>query len=478
MQKRKYSENEGGEELGPPKPVSYEEFYQKTLMQKMLIFPNDFEVLTDGQIEYSRYFVDFYELHLKDALIKGYHQQPWFAERNYCKMWKFEESFVEFRDFAVSREGASMLLTVDNAENLLGSEIFDKYKGDIGAEEGLLAVIKNIPAEASVNQLLDVLKNLTDISECGITQHRMAENNTRTIYAPTDAESFKTLKEKLDGILPEQSIVILQQLPPHGPGSLREVGAQFGDVYELQRTKQTCKEILRAMSNLFFVPQVPETLQALEKSVASEEVPDMYVLALRKIFNFCYYCGMKFDNPYDMMLKCGSYHVRSMKKISYHSPALHTESLSVYLLERRLQFETKKKEGSSIKLFYAEGSSPDEYICKYCGKKFMEEQYFVKHLTRKHVEYEAYLKLQESYNKVIESLTYPVIEMIENWGCSMPQEIKRYIHKKKREREEKEIGLTSYKDLEKKYCVLEDSAPIAVIDGHSEEEDTAAEDNS
>ncbi|KAI5190365.1 hypothetical protein NECID01_0957 [Nematocida sp. AWRm77] len=461
MQKRKYGEEKRDEEE-VEHMFHREDFYTKLISDSKLLLEEEFCLVAGGQYNYETYFKKFYDINIKDFLIKGYDKDMWFQERDLCMVWMFSESFMQFRDFVANRP-SSLLLEETNISALLSADLFDGYTSQTQSVH--VIALKNIETNFAVKSYIEETKEKVPIQEWAMSQHGLQKAFKKTLYLRVEAESYDEVKEKLSEDLPKQVVVCVHQMPKNASSGVRVCGKQFGDKHVMEKTEAQCKQILCAMANLFGVPEVAETLKALEARTSKEEIADLYILGLRKIFNFCYYCGVKYDNPYEMMLKCGIFHVRSTEQIDTTSVEHHTRSVKFYTVDRTSMFKQMDRT-IDVSIFSKEiGESANEYICKYCSKRFTAKEYFEKHLSRKHIEYEAYTKLQYDFFVTIFSLNYQTIEMIEQRGQQLPYEIFKYIQQKLLETES--VSAVSYADLEKRYAIL-DKMPISVTDSDTE----------
>ncbi|OAG29297.1 hypothetical protein NEDG_01370 [Nematocida displodere] len=470
MSKRRHTEDTAPK-ASVTEESNLEDFYHIITKQSRLLTEEEFQAVSGRKYNYPQYVRSFYDLRVKDLLVKGYEKQPWFSERAVGSLWAFSDTFMRFRDFVASRP-CSLRLESTNVESLLQTELFDRYKTGMDPEGVFVVVIRNLEMGASINELVEEIKSKVPLKEWGLGQGGHREGFKKTLYLRLNEISYEEFKEKTASVLPATAVTMMQQMPRNVPSAVRVSGAQFGDACVMKETEKTCKQIIKAMSELLGVPEVAETLKSLAAHLEGNEVTDLYVLALRKVFNFCYYCGVKYCSPYEMLSRCGIFHVRSIDTFDMSNPDSHTDSLSFYGLDRAEYFKDMLGPTADIFMFstgrVAGPTGESEYVCKYCMKRFESEEYFEKHLSRKHVEYDAYIRLHKAFISVITSLNYQIIEFIEQTGQNLPFELHRYISKKKCEVSEE--NHVSYRALEKKYALTEQQ-PIKVSTFSDSEEE-------
>ncbi|KAI5187189.1 hypothetical protein NEHOM01_1994 [Nematocida homosporus] len=438
--------------------------YEFAIRKARLLMEDEFNQIFISDYNYQTYFEKYYDTNIKEMLLKGYEKQAWLAEIDLCQRSSFADVFMEFRDFVTSRQ-CQLSLDSNNGPDLLKTDLFDAYTTGETNTTVSLALIKNIEMNVTIRDFILVLEEELGLKDWAVSQHGVHEGFRRTLYVRLEDLSLEEFKEKVQVQLPPGSVVLGQSLPtPTSSSALRESGRQLSDKYTLSSSGVQCQEILKAMSALFKVPEVFETLKGFESRVPVNSVADLYILALRKIFNFCYYCKCKYDNPYEMVTKCGLFHVRSTDKIDTLSFAALERSGAFYAQNRAERFQLINSSVNSA-IFSKESSAPNEYVCRYCNKRFASMEYFEKHLERKnHPEYEAYMRLHKGFFAMLASLTYPVIEVVEQKGQALPANLYYYLRPGQPESDQ----LVSYADLDKKYPILS-KKPIAIVESDSEE---------
>jgi len=460
MNKRKYGEHAEEEEL-QPLYIPFEELYERIIAEARMLNEEEFSLISDRKTEYAKYVARFYDLNLKELLVKGFTRDVWFVERDLCMLWMFSDTFMQFRDF-ISNRPASLALEARNAQSLLESDLFSSYREEEG-EKICVVVIRHIDQNFSIKDFIGVVQEKAEIKEWALSQHGVKEGFKKTLYVRLENQNGKEFTKKIAEDLPKGASASVLEPLGEKSGTVREVGRQYSDKYAMQLMEQTCRKILKGMSGVFSVPEVQKVLESLETKVKEEERADLYALALRKIFNFCYYCGAKFDSPYEMIEKCGLFHVRSSTDLDLSNPARHSKKMDFYAIDREECFKHAERE-VDLGAFCEEKEERDaEYVCKYCGKRFAAKEYFEKHLLRKHVEYETYTRLVKDCAAVLGSLNYQVVEFVEQRHQHLPYYLYRYMVRRKAEKEEMEAAEVSYASLEKKYPVS-DRLPITVTD--------------
>ncbi|KAI5172513.1 hypothetical protein NEFER03_1588 [Nematocida sp. LUAm3] len=454
MNKRRHTEEEFQEEQMTE--MSKQSFYEYVLNSSRLLLKEEFEKTFSSSFSYSKYFESYYKIHLKELLVKKYNKSPWISEMDLVREEEISDCFMEFRDFISSFHG-SMALDSSNLDNLLKKDLFEiDAKNDNGFS---LIVIKNIGTEESIRKAVQKIEKLSSVKKWYVSQHGIKDQFLRSIFVQIETETVPSVKEALAPFFSSSSLFSLGALPKNDLSCVREVGKQFCDKHVMRSSETQCKKILRSISALYRMPEISETLETLESRVSSEEVGDLYILALRKIFNYCFYCKEKFSNSYELLTCCGALHVRNSQKIDMMIPKAVIRSSGFYALNRMSLFQEMKQEIDPT-TFCNEPEKTDEYMCRYCGKKFTSLEFFEKHLNRRlHPEYEAYTKLHAEFFSVIFSLKYPVIEIIEQKGSSIPLDA----YQRKEVIEKKPETLISYSGLLKKYPVLK-TGPIYIVE--------------
>lgn len=458
MQKRRYTEeNEEVREMQQHKNSSRESIEDKLLSKCRLLKEKELEMLT-GRLSYPEYFRMYYEVRVKELVRNGLLEKKWNAEKDLWRLRSHRDSFMEFRDFMANTQCPIELVT-GNKENLLESELFDKFKGEESGSSRVI-MIKNIGRDISINELIEKIEGKVEVEDWAVSQGSFSMNFQRVLYIRTEVQ-LDDFKKKVSEYVERENTITEQYLPSIDSGqAVKEIGKQFSDKYAKIETERQTRYILLRMSELFGVSEVYKTVSSLEVKVRKEEVGDLYILALRKIFNFCYYCRVKYDNPYEMVFKCGLFHLRSADMLDQSNPVEHANKAQVFERDRMAYLNGIPKE-IDVRIFCKDRNN-GEIECKYCDKKFQALEFFEKHLQRKnHSEYEMYIKEHEILVECIRSLSYQLVDEIESPTRKIPHEIYNCMQSNEEVYEEE---LVDYSDLDKKYPVLQEHMPIVVSD--------------
>lgn len=458
MHKRRYKEDNYRRREEPvKKAVIVENIYESATRKSRLLAKDEFDIIT-GKISYNEYFARYYEIWVKEMLIDGLLDKQWYKERNLWTLVGYPDTFMEFRDFIANKPGDIRLLC-ENTQSLISTELFDRIKSD-SPEKDPVVIIKNIKESTSIDAIVEEISQDVGLVEYAVSQGDMYENYTKTMYIITEIEEKDAIEVLSKKSILKDSMVFIQYLPCATSSKfIRKAGKQFNDKYVLAAAEKQSRAILERMSELLKVPEVYTTIASLETRVRPEEIADLYILALRKVFNFCYYCGIKYDNVYEMVFKCGVYHVRNMHALDESNTDEHMKKMQDSFMLDRVNFLKAVPRSIDIRTFCAETKEKDGIECKYCDKKFEHLEFFKKHLERKnHREYEKSVNLHNEFLKCIESLNYQLINGVEKRNHIVPSELYKYIINSKFNRESE----VNYSDLDKKYPVLQTNMPISV----------------
>ncbi|KAI5160979.1 hypothetical protein NEAUS03_1429 [Nematocida ausubeli] len=456
MNKRRYRDEESGQRAEERKPVGESEIYEMMLKKVRLLKEHELKLVTT-KVPYEEYFRQYYEVWLQDKIMNGLFKSIWYMEKDLWMLQSHADAFMEFRDFIAHRR-MSIRLETENKACLLQTELFDKFRAESEVSAPVV-VIKGIGEKAVIRELLEKIQKEVEVTEWAMSQAGgTPESFQKTLYLRTEMD-ISEFKKAVKELIPEESILTVQYLPTAGMSrGIKEVGCQFMDKYSLIETEKQAKNILLRMSELFGVPDVYKIVCSLESKVQKEEIIDLYILALRKIFNFCYYCGVKYDNPYEMVFKCGLYHLRNNNVLDESSPVEYRKFISHFEIDRMGYLKSIPQE-LSVSLFYVEKQDNNEIECKYCNKKFGSIEFFEKHLERKkHKAHEMSIKLHSDFIKCIHSLNYQLIHEIERRYLKIPFQLYNYMCVNMDAKEQE----TDYSNLEKKYPILETNMPISI----------------
>lgn len=86
----------------------------------------------------------------------------------------------------------------------------------------------------------------------------------------------------------------------------------------IERDLDLCKRLILEV----FDPEKQITsfdkIQEVAKFLRSEQQLDLYLLYLRRVHAYCFYCGEEYDDERMLAAKCGPQHLRSQKRIPRH----------------------------------------------------------------------------------------------------------------------------------------------------------------
>ncbi|OAG32088.1 hypothetical protein NEIG_01326 [Nematocida sp. ERTm5] len=457
MNKRKYGD--GGPLVNEKEAVKAdrsERIYEIMTKNARMLREQELQLITN-KIPYGEYFCQYYEVWLKDKISNGLLECVWYTEKDLWMLSSYMDSFMEFRDF-ISHYQMSIRLETQNKGQLLQTELFDKIKGET-VDSSPIIIIKGIGERVSIKTLIAEIEKRAEVGEWAISQSGGApEGFQKSIYIQTEMD-LAGFKQAVQSALPEEAVITVQYLPTTTMGrAVKEVGCQFMDKYAILETERQAKNILQKMSELFGVPDVYKTVSAMESKVKPEEIGDLYILALRKVFNFCYYCGIKYDNPYEMVFKCGLFHLRNNSVLDESSPEDFQKQISYFEIDR-MNYLTNIPKTIDVHTFCTDTKEKGEIECRFCEKKFESIEFFEKHLERKkHKAYEMSIKLHNDFLQCINVLNYQLINEIEKRHLKIPFEVYEYMCANSNAATEE----IDYTQLDKKYPVLYTNKPISI----------------
>lgn len=397
-----------------------------------LLTEEQFVALGFDPADYKRYLREFY---LNKILGEQYAKElgeQWFKERGLCA--DREEMERNLAELALEAPSVRCPLDSKSKEALIESGLV------CGTEPIVLVSLKNISALVSLEKMIEQVKSLPFYRGHRVMQDSYAEGLRRTLFLVTSEHEKDEYKEALMR-LPngEDLIPIVQKIDPRDPRRVRETSFRLNSEAEIQKALSRCRKILAEMSSVFGV----------DASAVSGDCADTYILALRKVFNFCYYCCKKYDSVYEMLLKCGTYHVRgsSLEIFNYRKFLL---DVAFYSRERGEIFD-KEWERKELTLLYRK-EAEERVRCLECGKLFMNEAFAEKHLRNKHSEALERIRAKfERISKVLGLPSYHAFCLLERKEDYLPKHIARRIFVSARPAEK---PLVSYADLPRPYPVL------------------------
>lgn len=134
----------------------------------------------------------------------------------------------------------------------------------------------------------------------------------------------------------------------------------------------------------------------ISDSINKTSFLDLMIIFLRKVFNFCFYCGVEYENEKQLVTKCGINHIRSNKT---NINQIDTKSTSLKSVSNNLISYIEKHSSSSLSLDYDSELSnrrsdylknniheleEDKFKCKLCPKMFKGFQFIKNHVLNKH----------------------------------------------------------------------------------------------
>ena len=199
-----------------------------------------------------------------------------------------------------------------------------------------------------------------------------------------------------------------------------------GSLEQMQKDLLKSMYMIQKLSSYYKV-ELPDFY--LEEPEFSEALLDKSILYLRSIFNFCFYCGMPFENYFEMRRDCGTLHLRKSRsspegagKGSPGSSAILEQRMDDFVTQLFLLQESHQK--ISEKDFSAvieerllkqhvvpqeaaesteEGQEGAKSRCGICSKLFRSPDFVVKHLKLKHVEEVENIRTQLAMQDVFEA---------------------------------------------------------------------------
>lgn len=127
---------------------------------------------------------------------------------------------------------------------------------------------------------------------------------------------------------------------------------------------------------------------------------DLMIVFLRKVFNFCFYCGIEYENEKQLVTKCGISHIRSNKtNTNTNTNTTDIKSTNLISVTNKLISYIEKHSSSSFSLDYDSELSnrrndylknniqeleEDKFKCKLCPKMFKGYQFINNHVLNKH----------------------------------------------------------------------------------------------
>ncbi|TBU09222.1 hypothetical protein CWI36_0049p0020 [Hamiltosporidium magnivora] len=382
------------------------------------------------EVDYSTYLKSFYSKKIH-KFYNSFHEHEWFKERyiyddyNIEKTKEFLQNYVEFTEKIVkicwdnTNEEIKINVPILNEEYFVDPELINVPKYNI--------IMKNISSLVPISLIQNLALKCPNSTKFSVLQSDDRESYKRSCIISLQNEnniddSVRSMRNKSS---PSCEFYCDKFI-------LNENNMSFANVSFSQKDILFAKKIIKSLSDRYSVPDVLETIESdlqsffvkyIEKNLGENEkmkkdaifkfdkseILDFYILLLRYVFHYCFYCCRMFGSHMEMARCCGKYHIRSHAK----NRDFFTRKLKIYTMDKDFSFmKDIKEEDGMIKHIIK--IDEEQYKCNSCIKVFAQAHNVANHIKRKHPELiESIKKDMEIFSAFINKLDPFVLSIIE-----------------------------------------------------------------
>lgn len=316
------------------------------LQQRKKLTPEEF-CLTFPNEDYSEYTKQYYKLKIP-RFFEKYSTSKWFIEKfgkNTEKKYLIQENFKDFKnlkDFPV--------LSID-------SEIKNRFK-DL---KGDYLILNKISPEYGWEDFSYFFSKIEGIREFDITKTSYASNYDRKVIAKlSDNFNKEEIQNEMNKILPNQNKVFITISD--------EIIKNTISLDVIDQDLINCRKLLKILNSQFGTEILFDTSNL-----------DEFIIFLRFVFNYCYYCSKLYDTEIEMLYDCGDYHVRD-KNVKRE---IFDRKYKINLMKRDLSFLFNQNIEKELEKFIII-TDMKEYKCDLCSQNFKDDQIAKKHIFDEH----------------------------------------------------------------------------------------------
>ncbi|KAM0686239.1 hypothetical protein COBT_002541, partial [Conglomerata obtusa] len=186
------------------------------------------------------------------------------------------------------------------------------------------------------------------------------------------------------------------------------------------------KEVFCSVSNLcleeidkiFIHTLVKKFAKLYQIEIIIDETKDLdyYILLLRFVFNYCYYCVVQYDSQIEMIKCCGCYHIRNNnagdRKVFNRKNEIITQEKN---------FDNLRPKTTALDDTFFKNVKRDisGFLCTLCDKQFETENTIKTHLQKRHNDkIEINENFNKNYNLFLDNIDVKLLnnlEGIEDW---------------------------------------------------------------
>lgn len=234
-------------------------------------FPNE---------NYSQYCRNYYKMQFRRFFDKYLHYK-WFIERFQTVTNKKQHILDKYEEFKLLHESDFPVLSIDQ-----------EIKTRMNKLDGQYIVLERIPAYCGMNDINELFSMVDGIKNHTITQMSNHNPSNTRVFAAVNTNNMDKLlndiQEKAPMTIKPATFCIDQKI-------------KLNTIWLKQRESD-----LTNLKNIFSMlnQQYRTNITFEPKSI------DHFIIFLRMVFNYCYYCTKMYESEIEMYFDCGDFHIR------------------------------------------------------------------------------------------------------------------------------------------------------------------------
>ncbi|KRH94371.1 C2H2 Zn-finger protein [Pseudoloma neurophilia] len=337
------------------------------IRNRKILTPIEFK-LTFPNENYEEYTKLYYEEKLH-RFFDRYSSEKWFNEKSDSGMSSKQKILDNYEEFEhLNRE----ILPVLNINQVINTRLKNN--------DGHYLIFKNLPPNYGIRDIIELLSRFEEIKDFSIAKTSFNQSYDRRVFLTLEQNTDKTdIIEKLR----------LQTL----------------DRIEIEYFEITHKIITKSS----WIDQKPSDLENLRRILEilnkqyrtdikfeSDNI-DHFIIFLRYVFNYCYYCTKLYDSDIEMFYDCGDYHLRDNKV----QTTIFDRKQRVLTMEKDFSFAQNQTLEKELE-YHVTRESANIFSCTQCHRNFENTKNVVEHIKIQHEAFARQIgRCLESFKKFV-----------------------------------------------------------------------------
>lgn len=318
------------------------------LDNRMLLTQLEFE-LTFPDEDYSEYIQIYYKRWVYRYFDKNLNEK-WFIEKFQASSHRKQHVLDNYEEFNHFYELHIPILSVDQ-----------EIKFRLNKIEGKYIVIENLLSNYGASEVEDLFSKFNEIKSHTITQTCYKSPSNRRVFA-------SVCTENMDKLLHDLHEKTKDTMKFHTFTINKEIKLKTIWLKQRETDLSNLKNILSMLNK-----QYRTNLTFESKSI------DHFIIFLRMVFNYCYYCTKIYESEIEMYFDCGDFHIRENKMQSTifdrKQKVLTTPKNFSHLIEQTLDHELE---------YHVIKKSESIFSCSGCQKTFNSTDVTIQHIKNDH----------------------------------------------------------------------------------------------